>query len=247
MLLFTLISNPPHSRAADIIFKLRTFAEAPVAGRIEISVPQKSNEVSDSWRVVLVLDKGEGKYPAKCEPPGILFRAAPFDQTYYLERPEMIKPCAVGEILFHFRRKDYASTLTEALSNDTPVLTAASASAKTLHFIVLQTLKTGNYPAAATNSILLRDEIEKQFGTKAAEPYRVLSEDITTSFISGGQPLIFDARKKQYVLAPSTVRDVAQYQKRKGLAATGVLTLSTARSLPDASDDNAIAHVDGPL
>src|SRR6185503_18603018 len=102
-----------------------------------------------------------GRLPnAKCSPPGIVFRAVSYDQTYFLEAAEMMKSCVIGEIIFRFRRKDYADLLEKALSDQSEALTLASADAKGLHESVVTALANYNYVAAAKNSMLLTDTIE---------------------------------------------------------------------------------------
>lgn len=252
LLLLTLLfaAIAPQGKAAEIVFKLRDFAEKPVPGRIEMAAPQKGQESSVTWITLLLLDTGDGRLPnAKCDRPGIFFRAFSYDQTYYLELSEMMKSCTIGEIVFHFRRKDYASVLSEALSSDTQVIAAAPQHVKELHTTVIAALKVANYPVAATKSMLLRDEIEKQFGRNAAEPFRVLSEDVAASPIARGQPLVFDPPQKKYVFAPETVQEIAKYQKSVGVESNGIMTWATARKLPDISNKEVagdLYHDHGP-
>jgi hypothetical protein len=228
------------SNSAEITFKLRDFAENPLPGRIEMTAPaeSKNNQVEKQiWIIVLpYLATGEGKLPnAKCDRPGILFRAASYDQRYYLESSELMKSCVIGDIIFHFRQKDYASILTQALSENSPQLSAASQESKALHVEVVEALKVGNYPAAATKSMLLHDEIEKQFGREAAEPFRILATDVGASGIVSFQPLSFDPKQDKYVLASDAERQVANFQKKIGLSVSGTLNWDTVLKLPDMS------------
>lgn len=234
MSLCMVIASPEQSRALDITFKLWDATNRkPVPGWVERKAPLKDKD--SAWMTILAgLNTGEGRYPnAKCTPPGILFRAGSYDLTYYLERSEMEKSCTLGEIVFHFNRKAYASTLEQALASDSPIISGASTYTKDLQVTVGVALKAGNYPVAATKSMLLRDEVARQFGTKAAEPYRVLADDIAGSAITRSEPLIFDPPQKKYVLAPSAIQKVIGFQKQVGVKSTGTLTWETARKLPD--------------
>jgi hypothetical protein len=229
------IVNYAQSKADDIIFKLKDSADKPVPGFVDMSTPTKEKG-SSPWVTIVNLNTGEGRYKiAKCDPPGILFRAISYNLTYFLEFSEMRKPCFIGEIVFHFSRKAYASDLEQALGEQSPIIRAASNSAKNLQAEVVAALKVGNYPVATTNSMLLRDEIEKQFGQKAAEPFRILTIDIAASALPAAEPLVFDPPQKKYVLGPDTVREVVEFQRQEGLKSTGVLTWGTASKLPDIS------------
>jgi hypothetical protein len=197
-----------------------------------MQVPKDSKESGATW--VTVATTSDKRLPnMKCEPPGIVFRAFSYDQTYFLEATEMIKSCVIGEIVFRFRRKDYALLLEEALSDKSEALKLASANAKNLHGSVVTALTNYNYAAAATNSMLLYDTIEKELGSDAAEPFRVLATDVGASQIAKTQPLIFDLKQKKYVLSNDSVKAVMQFQKAKGLSATGNLDWYTAEKLPN--------------
>lgn len=221
------------SQAAEITFKLRDQTEKPVQGRVEMSVPGK--EVAAKWVVIVnATVNGEGKLPnAKCDPPGILFRAFSYDQTYYLELTEMLKGCVVGEIIFHFRRKEYAGFLTEALSTKSPTIAAASPDAQSLQASLLQALNTANYSAAAKNSMLLHDKIQGQLGPKAAEPFRILADDLAASSITNAQALTFDPQQGKYVLSGDAIKAIAEFQKANKLHATGTIDWNTATHLPN--------------
>lgn len=227
------------ANASDIFFKLLAPSGKPVAGRIDIAKPdsQGKQEAALNWVTVLTLPDGEGRYKiARCAPPGILFRAVSYDLTLFLTLPEMMKSCLLGEIDFHFTRKRYAIELTKALSPYSPII-ADSPRAKTLQAAVISALKVGDYPAAATNSMLLNDKIRIQFGAKAADPFRILATDVAASAITNSQPLVFDLTQKKYVMGPKTVKAVADFQDRVGLKATGTLNWPTAVKLPDLRGD----------
>ncbi len=230
--LFILLQAQTPSAAADIIFKLRNFAEQPVPGRVEMQVPKDGKEIGASWITVATTSDGRLSN-AKCAPPGIVFRASSYDQTYFLETAEMMKSCIIGEIIFHFRRKDYADLLEKALSDKSEALTSASTDAKSLHVSLLTAIAKFDYAAAATNSMLLYDTMHKELGPDAAEPFRVLATDVGASPLTQSQPLIFDPKQKKYVLSPDSVKAVAHFQKMKGLSATGNLDWSTAEKLPN--------------
>ena len=151
----------------------------------------------------------------------------------FLETAEMMKSCVIGEIIFHFRRKDYADLLEKALSDKSEALTSASTDAKSLHVSLLTAIAKFDYAAAATNSMLLYDTMHKELGPGAAEPFRVLATDVGASPLTQSQPLIFDPKQKEYVLSPDSVKAVAHFQKMKGLSATGNLDWSTAEKLPN--------------
>jgi hypothetical protein len=229
--LFILLQTQSYSAADEIILKLRNFAEQPVQGWVEMQVPNEKTATA-SW--VVVATTADARLPnAKCTPPGIIFRASSYDQTYFLEAPEMMKSCVIGEIIFRFRRKDYADLIKKALSDQSGTLHSASANAKYLHNSMAAALEKSNFADAATRSMLLYDTIEKELGQEAAEPYRVLATDLGASPITSTQPLIFDPKQKKYVLSPDTVKAVAEFQKKQGLSASGHLTWGTAEKLPN--------------
>lgn len=237
ILLFMMIVLGTRANAADILFKLEDTADHPVAGSIEMSKPDSEGkrEAAGKWFTVLPLPQGRGRFEiAKCEPPGILFRAISYDITLYLTSQEMMKPCIIGEIVFHFTRKSYAIALTKALSPDSPII-ATSPSAKALQAAVINALEVGDYPAAATNSMLLNDKIRSQFGSKAAEPYRILATDVAASAITNSEALVFDPTQKKYVMGPKTVKAIANFQDTVGLKPTGALNWPTVLKLPDLS------------
>lgn len=217
------------SIADEIVLKLRNFAEQPVQGRVEMQVP---SEKRAAW--VVVATTADARLPdAKCTPPGIVFRALSYDQTYFLETSEMVKSCVIGEIVFRFKRKDYADLIEKALSGNSGALIAASANAKDLYTSLTTAMEKSNFADAATSSMLLHDTIEKELGRDAAEPYRVLATDLGASPITLTQPLMFDPKQKKYVLSPDTVKAVAEFQKKQGLSANGHLTWGTAEKLPN--------------
>jgi hypothetical protein len=223
---------------ADILFKLEDSSDKPVAGRIDMSKPasQGRQEAAQNWVTILPsLPDGKGKYEiARCAPPGILFRAFSYDLTLFLSLPEMTKACVIGEIVFHFTRKAYASALIDALSPQSPLI-AASPRAKTLQVAVISALNSGDYPTAATNSMLLEDEIRTRFGAKAADPFRILATDVAASAITNSQALVFDPPQKKYVLGPHTVKAVTNFQDSVGLKTNGALNWATVQKLPDFS------------
>ena len=78
------------ARAADIIFKLRDNGDNPVAGWVEMTTAQQSAGSATQWIMIAAANTGEGVYSnAKCDRPGILFRAGSYDLTYFLGRSEM--------------------------------------------------------------------------------------------------------------------------------------------------------------
>jgi len=131
--------------------------------------------------------------------------------------------------------------LEKALATDSLTMRGASDNSRQLQAAVTAALKEGNYQVAATKSMLLCDEIEKQLGTEAAEPFRILSIDIPGSVLVRSEPLIFDASQQKYVLGPDAVHQIAQFQKVRGLKGTGVCT---AVKLPDLSSIQIGAVVD---
>lgn len=231
--IFAVILSHAPCRGGEIILKLRDFADRPIPGLILKFTPAEDAKSSKTTESQIPAPQGDGKISdAKCDPPGIIFRATSYDQTYFLEVTEMMKSCVLGEIVFHFRQKDYASLLAIALS-DQYALKSTSGKARTLYQTTMTALAGSNFAEAATTSMLLRDQIAKELGPKAAEPYRVLATDIAASPITGVQPLIYDAEQRKFVLSTEAVQTVAKYQKSKGLPATGTLDWNTALSLPD--------------
>jgi hypothetical protein len=227
--LFILLQLQNYSIADEIVLKLRNSAEQPVQGRVEMQVP---NEKKAVW--IVVATTADARLPdAKCSPPGIVFRALPYDQTYFLETSEMMKSCVIGEIVFRFKRKDYAALIEEALSDQSDALISASTDTKYLYNLMTNALEKSNFADAATRSMLLHDAIEKELGREAAEPYRVLATDLGASPITSTKPLMFDPKQKRYVMSPDTVKAVAEFQKKQGLSADGNLTWGTVEKLPN--------------
>jgi hypothetical protein len=233
--IFAAILNQQPCRGAEIILKLRDYADKPIPGSITKETP--GNEASKVSLQTMLAPTGDWRIAdANCDPPGIVFHAHSYDQTYFLESIEKDKSCVIGEIVFRFREKAYASVLKGALSDQSDILKSGSGRTMDLYQATIAALKSSNYAEAATNSMLLRDQVARERGPKAAEPYRVLASDIAASPITGTEPLIFDPKQSKYVLSTEAVQAVAEYQKSKGLPKTGTLDWKTAISLPDTSD-----------
>jgi hypothetical protein len=243
--IFAAILSQQPCRGAEIVLKLRDYADKPISGYILKETPGAGKESSKPSLETMPAPSGDWRIAdGKCDPPGILFHARSYDQSYFLESIEKDKYCVVGEIVFHFREKAYASVLKGALSDQSGALKSGSSKTMDYYEATVAGLKGSNYAEAATNSLLLYDQVVKELGPKAAEPYRVLATDIVASPITGTAPLIFDPKQSKYVLSPDAVQAVTKYQKSKGLPKTGSLDWKTAISLPD-SDEHLVVMTHG--
>jgi hypothetical protein len=241
MLLFAAITASSATKADNIIFKLRTFEGQGIAGRIDANIPDKDDPSKPRWVTVLPnLINADGSLPNwKCAPAGALFSAYAFDFTFYLDTPEKFKSCAAGEIVFRFRRKEYASALIKALDPNSDAIKEARA--KGLQDKVIVALKNGQFSDAAKASLLLRDEVRNQSGTAAAEPFRILAYDISGAAVAGSQPLVFDSQQNKFVLSSETVNELAEFQKLQNIENSGKVDWATAKVLPNSfSAANAI-------
>jgi hypothetical protein len=229
LLLFAIVALIPITASADeIVFKLRNLTGDPLEGEVKMLVGESN------WRVVVpIAPSGEGKLTnVKCKNPPDIFTANAFEPGYFLERREQHKRCAIGEIVFTFRETVFVAAFRDLLKSDAALVKTASKVAQDLHSDMLAAYRNGEIATASQKSLLLRDQIEKEFGKEAATKFNMLSLSLAASRVGNTEPLVFDKKQDAVVLSGELAQSFKQFQKSKGIEVTGNVDWKTAGKLP---------------